>query len=254
MSSVIAAVLICTSLAEPHWWYIRGGKCRDLEQQPISYLGVRTFFFECRFDEEMHDGQLSSVCHYGSLPENVLIDCITQQTVHIIQVIIALCFLVIIFSLAAIVIDLVSFSNRFMKGIRQSAIFTILSVCLCVTVNGMSYVVTQQLTAYYESNPLHQNSKIDVEFSLSFYTIMAAGILSVFAVAFALLCQRVRSSVHRWSPTALANEIGCASQQFGHNERLINADFNQLGRSGPHDSGCAAAVTLPSVPPPPYAP
>jgi len=43
---VIVIVLICIALANPRWFYIQGGRCTDVSQSGVSYLGVKTFFYE----------------------------------------------------------------------------------------------------------------------------------------------------------------------------------------------------------------
>ena len=63
MCCVIVVVLVCTSLYEPHWWYIGGSHCRDSQQTVVSYLSVRPFFFEGYF---VTDSQQQNAYFYGT--------------------------------------------------------------------------------------------------------------------------------------------------------------------------------------------
>jgi hypothetical protein len=63
MCCIIVIVLVCTSLYEPHWWYVGSSHCQDSQHIPVSYLSVRPFFFEGFF---MAEGQQQSSYYYGS--------------------------------------------------------------------------------------------------------------------------------------------------------------------------------------------
>jgi len=52
---MVAVVLVCTSLAEPEWMYISGGRCVDYRGQPVSYLGVKLFFYKGVFVNNIRD-------------------------------------------------------------------------------------------------------------------------------------------------------------------------------------------------------
>lgn len=49
VASMIVVVLICTALAEPQWFYIRGGGCRDQNEHSINYLGMNQFIVTGHF-------------------------------------------------------------------------------------------------------------------------------------------------------------------------------------------------------------
>jgi len=101
--------------------------------------------------------------------------------------------------------------------------------------------VTQQLVGYYQSNPVATPGadKIDVEFSLCFYVIMASGVVSVTAVASTLLCRR-GSSVCGVAGTGAASRV----TRRRRDERLLEGDNSQLYRSFLGDQ------SLPALPPP----
>jgi len=46
MCHVIVIVLMCIALAESRWFYVRGGRCSDVHQAAVNYLGVKTFFYQ----------------------------------------------------------------------------------------------------------------------------------------------------------------------------------------------------------------
>jgi len=62
MLNIVAAVLVCTSLGEPRWWYISGTPCRNYDQS-ASYLGVKQFLYKGFF----MDRGTSSKYYYGTL-------------------------------------------------------------------------------------------------------------------------------------------------------------------------------------------
>jgi len=67
MLNIVAAVLVCTSLAEPRWWYIGGSPCLDYHQS-ANYLGVKQFLYKGFF---VHRSTLSvdsyNKYYYGTL-------------------------------------------------------------------------------------------------------------------------------------------------------------------------------------------
>lgn len=195
ISCMFVVVLVCTSLAEPHWFYFVGGKCMDYGDQPINYLGVKLFFYPGYF-KVAHASATLNIYHYGSAYNEVLIDCVTPSLVFIMRVIIALCALVLLFSLIAFVLHLLGSSHRVLRAIRSNAIFSIASAIICIVINGLSYLVVEQLTNYFQANPFHEGSRIDVEFSLGFYMITAAGAMSIIGVACNLL-RRTTSHTRR---------------------------------------------------------
>jgi len=67
MLNIVAAVLICTSLAEPRWWYIGASPCMNYDQS-ASYLGVKQFFYKGFFvDRSRFSMEQTSKYYYGTL-------------------------------------------------------------------------------------------------------------------------------------------------------------------------------------------
>lgn len=193
ISCMFVVVLVCTSLAEPHWFYFAGGKCTDYGAQPVNYLGVKLFFYPGYF-KTVPTSPTLDVYHFGSADDEVLVDCVTPSLVLAMRVIIALCALVILFSLVAFVLHLLGSSHRVLRALRSNAIFSIVSVIICIVINGLSYLVIEQLTNHFQADPFHDGSRIDVEFSLGFYMITAAGAMSIIGVACNLLCRTMSHS------------------------------------------------------------
>jgi len=66
MLNIVAAVLVCTSLAEPRWWYISGSPCMNYGHS-ASYLGVKQFFYKGFFVDRSSSGtEQNSKYYYGS--------------------------------------------------------------------------------------------------------------------------------------------------------------------------------------------
>jgi len=65
--NIVAAVLVCTSLAEPRWWYISGSPCLNHNQR-ASYLGVKQFLYKGFFVEgSFPSDEQSNKYYYGTL-------------------------------------------------------------------------------------------------------------------------------------------------------------------------------------------
>ena len=52
--SMVVIVVLCTAMAEPNWFNVRGGGCRDMDKKSIHSMGVYQFFYLGHF--EMIDG------------------------------------------------------------------------------------------------------------------------------------------------------------------------------------------------------
>jgi len=67
MLNVVAAVLVCTALAEPRWWYISGTPCLNYDQT-ANYLGVKQFLYKGFFvDRSTSSVDRSNRYYYGTL-------------------------------------------------------------------------------------------------------------------------------------------------------------------------------------------
>ena len=69
---MIVVVLICTALAEPQWFYVHGGSCRDQNGHTVEYLGMHMFLTDGNFmdvDAVKDGSDVTTLYKYGSSPE-----------------------------------------------------------------------------------------------------------------------------------------------------------------------------------------
>lgn len=238
ISSMIVLVLLCTAMAEPRWFFLQGGGCRLQDGTPVNYLGVNQFFYMGSFLQLVSSkpNVPKTEYKYGPLKTEVLFDCVTPQAVPIMKSIITFCLFGVAFSLVAFVLDVAGPTNRLLKILRRNAIFNILTVAVCITINGFSYWAATVLEVFQEITKLKKGDpKPVVQFSISFYLITASGVMSVIAAATNLL----RRSYHH-------------SDHHGDRDRLLD-DYDGMDFAGvPRHELCSPMTGLP--PPPPYAP
>ena len=67
---------------------------------------------------------------------------------------------------------------------------------LCVMVTGFAYWISEYLELVTQETKLRRTSKTDVQFSVSFYLMTAAGVMSLFAS----LCNLIKTDVYTPSP------------------------------------------------------
>ncbi|KAK6185788.1 hypothetical protein SNE40_007941 [Patella caerulea] len=193
--SMITIVILCTALSEPRWISLRGGGCTLLHGGDLHYLGAFQFFYNGQFyqDQNSHaTATVNEIYKYGPNANEMMSNCVTFRTVLLFKAIIAFSFLGILCSLFAFLLDLMGPTQKALKMLRRNALFSILSVLMCVVINLFCYYVTVYVDELQNKTKLHKGSKVDVTFDVSFYLVTAAGGISVFSVAFN--CLRRRSS------------------------------------------------------------
>ena len=67
---MMVIVTLCTALAEPNWFYVRGGGCRDKNTKSLHSLGVYQFFYMGHFQEESKSQPHTLTYHYSASPED----------------------------------------------------------------------------------------------------------------------------------------------------------------------------------------
>jgi hypothetical protein len=201
---MVVIVVLCTAMAEPNWFNVHGGGCRDKDNNKLHTMGVYQFFYVGHFEilnthnekdattnTEMKDekGNIKTqlAYQYSTNAGDLLIDCVTVRVVQVMRSIIALCFIGIAFSLMGFFLDLTGPSSHSLKILRRNAVFNILTVVVCVTINGFSFLVTQLLEGLQNETKTRTYSKVEIRFDVSFYLIAAAGGMSVIASACNLL-------------------------------------------------------------------
>ncbi|XP_074641548.1 transmembrane protein 127-like isoform X1 [Tubulanus polymorphus] len=172
--SMVIIVILCTALAEPHWIYLKGGGCDK------NSLGVFQFFHVGEFSSEGSQDSSVLIYNYGS---HEMRNCVTSRILVIMRSIIALTFLGIISSVLSFSLDLFGPSSPSLKIIRRNALGNILTVIICVVINGFTYWVTDLLEQLQIETKPHKGSKVEVTFDVSFYLIATAGAMSVIATA-----------------------------------------------------------------------
>ncbi len=48
--SMVVIVVLCTAMAEPNWFDVRGGGCRDTDNKAVHTMGVYQFFYLGHFE------------------------------------------------------------------------------------------------------------------------------------------------------------------------------------------------------------
>lgn len=184
--SIVVIALLSTSLAQPRWFFFRGGKCAR------RYLGVYDFFYFGYFDEhygeqvpaENGDNQSGFVYHGFS---ETLVNCVTPSIVTLMRVMIVLVVLGIVTSLFAFFVDTLGVLNRALKIIKRNAMGSIFTVIFCVTTIGFSYYVSTLIAHQQELTKVNKGTRVEVKFDISFYLVTAAGSVAVLASAANLL-------------------------------------------------------------------
>nr|XP_009680781.1 PREDICTED: transmembrane protein 127 [Struthio camelus australis] len=123
-----------------------------------------------------------------SLDSLLLADyCMNPQTVLLLRVIAAFCFLGIICSLSAFLLDVFGPKHPALKITRRYAFAHILTVLQCATVIGFCYWASELILAQQQQHKKYHGSQVYVTFAVSFYLVAGAGGASILATAANLL-------------------------------------------------------------------
>ncbi|XP_059159331.1 transmembrane protein 127-like [Physella acuta] len=178
-------VLLCTAL-EPDWINLTGGGCRLLHGPAgsLKQLSTTQFFYNGHFYKNYPQTEPEDVIYkFGPSSNDIMVNCVTYSTVLLFKTSIAFVFIAVVCSLSAFLLDLIGPSYQLLKLLRRNAIFNILTVVMCVTINLFTYWITTAVDKLQVSTRAHDGSKIQVTFDVSFYLVTAAGGLSVIATA-----------------------------------------------------------------------
>ncbi|KAK3610416.1 hypothetical protein CHS0354_016595 [Potamilus streckersoni] len=183
--SMVVIVILCTALAEPKWVHLQGGGCMSAGE--LHHLGAYQFFYPGRFLSQEYDlnNNLAHIIYqFGSGTSDIMDNCVTYRAVLLMKMIISFCFLGIICSLGAFILDLVGPTQRAWKILRRNAILSIITVIITVVINLFCYWLTTDVEHLQKETKRHTGSKVDVTFDISFYLVTAAGGVSILATAF----------------------------------------------------------------------
>lgn len=185
--NMLAIVLMCTSLVGPKWISLKGGGC-TAGDEPLLHLGTFQFFYPGKFLAQERDFTDDSITHivyqFGPDVKDQMDNCVTYKAALLIKTVIAFCFLGIVSSLVAFVLDLTSLKNKPCKLLQRNAVPSIITVILSVVINLFCYWLTTEIESLQKETKHHPGSKVIVDFDVSFYLVTAAGGVSVLATAF----------------------------------------------------------------------
>jgi hypothetical protein len=103
------------------------------------------------------------------------------------RLIIGFLFLAIASSMFGLLLDLFGFMNNGIKSVRRNAIFHIITVFLCLFINGFCFWVTERIYEQQYLTRFKKGKRVDVQFDMSYYLIVLTSALSVLAAAFTLI-------------------------------------------------------------------
>lgn len=162
LPGALSITALCTALAEPAWLRVHGGTC------PRQELGVADVL--------------------GYIDPKLLDDyCVNPQTILLLRVIAAFCFLGILCSLTAFLLDVFGPKHPALKITRRYAFAHILTVLQCATVIGFCYWASELILSLQQQHKKYHGSLIYVTFAISFYLVAGAGGASILATAANLL-------------------------------------------------------------------
>lgn len=220
-SSMIAIVLLCIALV-PDWIYLKGGGCEILHQGSLHHLSTTQFFYGGHFyHSHPYTKPGDSIYHFGSSSNDIMVNCVTYTTVLLFKACIAFTLIAVCCSLLSFILNLIGPEYHLLKVLRRNAIFNILTVALCVSVNLFCYWITKSVETLQNASRLHPGSRVEVTFDASFYLITAASGISVGAVA----CNCLR----RQPFYSTSREPARPQDHFLYdddNEALLSADYS----------------------------
>jgi hypothetical protein len=182
--SIFCIAVLIVSLIEVRWFYLNGGGCN------INHLGVSYFFSFGRLDTHIEQSRIAkydiNINDYNS-NGHILHNCTNKEILIIMRLIIAFIFFAITTSFIGLIIDAFGFMRSGMKHIRRHAIFHILTVLICLIINGFCFWITERIYEQQYLTRLKKGKKIDVQFDVSYYLIVFASLLSILSTAFTLI-------------------------------------------------------------------
>lgn len=103
------------------------------------------------------------------------------------RLVIAFVFLAIFSSCIGLMLDTLGCMRSGVKLVRRHAIFHILTVIICLSINGFCFWISENMYAQQSETRSKKGKKIEVAFDVSYYLIVLASGLSILATAFTLI-------------------------------------------------------------------
>lgn len=183
--SIFCIAVLIVSLIETRWFYLNGGGCN------LNYLGVSYFFSFGRLETHTEQSRISkydiSVSNYVLKNGYVLHNCTNTEILVVMRLIIAFIFFAIFTSFMGLIFDSFGFMKDGVKLIRRHAIFHILTVIICLIINGFCFWITERIYEQQYLTRFKKGKRIDVQFDVSYYLIVFASLLSILSTAFTLI-------------------------------------------------------------------
>lgn len=103
------------------------------------------------------------------------------------RTIIAFVFMAIFSSCIGLMLDTFGCMKSGIKLVRRHAIFHILTVIICLAINGFCFWISERMNEQQIETRSKKGKKIDISFDVSYYLIVLASGLSIMATAFTLV-------------------------------------------------------------------
>ncbi|GAB6030981.1 hypothetical protein CHUAL_007804 [Chamberlinius hualienensis] len=176
--SIGVIVVLSSSLAQPKWFYLKGGSCT------VPYLGVYQFFYFGYFEanEIIDKEDIGDENVYHGYNE-ILKNCVTPQILLLIRMTIAMVFLGIISSLFAFFMDTFGVKHHIIKLFKRSGVGSAVTVLLCVAIVGLCYYISTLIAHQQDVTKPNRGTRVEVKFDVGFYLVTAGGAVAILAVA-----------------------------------------------------------------------
>ncbi|XP_067126468.1 transmembrane protein 127-like [Centruroides vittatus] len=235
--SIIVIATLSTALAQPKWFYLKGGGCTH------EYIGVQEFFYMGYFESvkstKMKDSDMYFIYH-GYNDEMKY--CVTPAIVNVIRTVIALCFIAILTTLVQFFFDTIGVRNKWLKTIRRNSLFNILTVLLCVVVIGLCFYISTLMEQQQKSTKINATTKVEIKFDVSYFLVSGAGAMAILAAAANLL--RRYPIIESQSTQGLLDDAD--------NTETFSIDFPHVSSTWPYRIESSQMQNLSA--PPPYSP
>lgn len=182
--SIIVIATLSTALAQPRWFYLKGGGCSR------QFIGVQDFFYMGYFESvrstNIKKNDLNFIYHgYNDDMKN----CVTPAIANLMRTIIAFCFIAILSTLLQFFFDTIGVMNKWLKIIRRNSLCNILTVLLCVIIIGLCFYISTLMEQQQRAVKITSTTKVEVKFDISYFLITGAGAVAILATAANLLKQ-----------------------------------------------------------------
>ncbi|CAG9132714.1 hypothetical protein JYU34_017477 [Plutella xylostella] len=171
-------LLTCAALVQPSWFRIKGLHCT----QSLSLAQFFSLDDDNDNDDDNEDGDMNIQNDgFNNMFKKIsgLQPCTTPEVITLMRVLILLCFMMLLWSCIGVLINLTSLNSKAIRMIRRNAVPSVLCVFCVIAIVGVCYYTTVVLGNVSNSDI----NTIQVDYEYGFYTITAAGAMSLLASA-----------------------------------------------------------------------